>query len=315
MVDKKTQPITNTSGADGEEINSLSNMKAVVLLAGSVRASSFRRAVKRSLMNLPVTSEQTVIDTWKSQILATAKAHHIESLPIRVMLDRATPMWNIAQKEDERVKINLEQDPFEFRGTGGLMRDLADQYEDDDYLLTANAAQILTGQMTEVIRDLASVRADVTMVCLSDGTPTDIMLLRCGALRSIAKVGFVDLKEQALPQIAKSYDVRVVRREELAGLPIRTLSGYLDGLREYHRKQKGISRDHVLYDEEWRATFELIEPGAAVHESAIIHDSVIMSGAEVQANAVVVRSVVTPSGVVHNGQSAIDMIVDKTVGI
>ena len=311
MSRKLVQSKAKTHSLEGEVVHQLSDLKAVVLLAGSVRASNFRRAISRSFVNLPVTPQHTVIDTWQLQMDAVARQYKIDTLPIRVMLDRSTSTWQVPPFEHSSVTISLEQDPFEFRGTGGLLSDLAAQYEDHEFLLVANAAQILIGSMTDIIRDLAAIDADVAMVSLQDGTPTEIMLIRCGALRSVAKVGYVDLKEQALPHIAKNHDVRVVIRDQIAGFPIRTLSGYLDGLREYYRKQKGITQDHVLYDEEWRATFELIEKGAAVHESAIIHDSVILSGAQVGSNAVVVRSVVAPTGIIQEGQSAIDMIVGR----
>lgn len=286
----------------------LPGLAGVVLLAGSVRANALRRASGRLLLELPVEAGRSVMDIWHEQLTAAAVRFGVARLPVRVIVDKTTPLpannpWN------GRCDTRFEQDPFEYRGTGGLLRDLADQYGPDDRLIIANAAQILFEPLYEVAEALSQLDADVSIACRSDGSPTGVMLVRCGALGSLPKIGFIDLNEQALPTIARDHDVRVLRGPRQSGLPIRTLNDYLDALRQYHRVAQGRPTLLDPYAEDWQASFEVIEPGAVVNPSAVIHDSVVLEGATVEAGAVVVRSLVAPGAVVEEGRTVVEQIV------
>src|SRR5690606_20299334 len=98
------------------------------------------------------------------------------------------------------------RDPVEYRGIGGVLRDLAGDYHRDDYILVANAAQLLLSPLSELATLLAESDADgpadVSLISHRDGTPSGLMLIRCGSLWCIPQVGYVDMKEQALPMIA-----------------------------------------------------------------------------------------------------------------
>ena len=289
---------------------SLKGLRAVVMLAGTVRVSQLRRATGRSLLDLPVLPDSSVLDYWRLQLTEMAQIYQIDKLPVRVMLDRTAPLPRVTQMPGP-ICIQVEQDPFEFRGTAGLLSDLAREYGEDDYILVANAAEVLLEPLTDLVDALVSARSDVSMACLQDGTPSGLMLLKCGSLGDIPKVGYVDLKEQGLPTIARSHKVRVIRRNDYAGLPLRTRRGYIEALREFYRrvKETQTSADVLQDDEGWRAMFGLVETGAAVHPSAVIHDSVVLAGASVEAGAVLVRTVVCPTGVVRKDRSAVDCLV------
>lgn len=286
----------------------LGKVRGVVLLAGSVRANQLRKAVGRFHLELPVDAERCVMDIWHEQLTQTAAYFGLSQLKVRVIVDRASPMpasneWN------GRCDIRFEQDPFDFRGTGGLLRDLSTQYGPDDYLLIANASQLLFDPLHELAEQLADLHADVALACRADGSPTGIMLVRCGALASIPELGFIDLNEQALPAIAKEHDVRVLRTPRQYGVSIRALPEYLEALRQYHQHVAGRSVSSNPFHEDWRATFGIIEPGARVDPSAVVHDSVVLSGGKVEAGALLVRAVVCPGGTVHEGTAAVDCLV------
>lgn len=286
----------------------LAGLRAVVLLAGSVRPNQLRKAVGRFLLELPVDAQRCVMDIWHQQLTDAAVQWGHPRLPVRVIVDRTTALptnnpW------DGRCDVRFEQDPFEYRGTGGLLRDLACQYGPDDSLLIVNAMQLPLEPIAGVVHAMSKVRGDVVLACRTDGSPTGIMRVRCGALRSIPEVGFVDLNEQALPAIAREYDVRVVRRERPFGMPIRTLSDYLDAIRAFHRRANAGGTPSNPFTEDWKPTFEVIEERAQVHESAVVHDSVVLSGGRVEAGAVLVRAVVCPGAVVPERVTAVDCLV------
>ena len=303
----------NYSTIKGRPLGSCNDLKAVVLLAGTVRTSHLRRVINRSLLELPVTSNDKMIDHGQRQLVSLAHDAQLPQLPVRIMLDRATSPWDISTPPDSPISFSLEHDPYEFRGTGGLVRDLVEQYNDSDRLLIANAGQIQIGSLSTLVQDLYRLDADIVIAARTDGTPVDIVLTRCEALRSIAKIGYVDLKEQALPRIAKTKDVRVHKQSQFHSYPVRTHDAYLAALRQYYLSLQNSPSASLQQGEDWQSLFQIIEPDATVHESAIIHDSVILNGARVEHDAVVVRSIVSPTGVVRAGQSAFDCIVDSNM--
>jgi hypothetical protein len=201
-----------------------------------------------------------------------------------------------------RPGISVERDPIEYRGTGGVLKDLAKSYHPDDYLLVANAAQVLGSPLSQIMEELSEATADVRIATNLDGTPAGFMLLRCGCLDEIPKVGFVDMKEQGLAAIARRHSVSVVEREHPTGFPIRTLCDYMRAL----RTRRTLDDPSI---EEWQNALSIVESATDVVLPARIHDSVILGGGKVKAGAVVVRSVVCPGAVVHRGEVVIDEVV------
>jgi hypothetical protein len=287
-------------------VQKLGQVRAVVLLAGSVRASSLRKATDRFVMDLPINAQKTVLDCWHEHLDDLAFELGLDHLPARVMINRSSNT-NIDRPTQSRVQI--EQDPGAFRGTGGLISDVAKEYNDDEYIILANAAQILLTPLPRLVEAMAEKHADVALLCDKDYRPSGMTLIRCGALRGIPNVGFVDLNEQALPAIAQNHCVKACRYEHPASMPIRSRQNYLDAVRTHHKRSNNTCQltDHT-HDEDWRPTFGIIEPGAKVHPSAVIHDSVVLAGGQVHANAVLVRSVVGPQGRVSTGESAVECV-------
>ena len=134
-----------------------------------------------------------------------------------------------------------------------------------------------------------------------------VMLVRCAALRDLPHVGFCDFHEQALPLIAKRFVTRAVPRPSPVALPVRTRSGYIQALRQYHRTRQVAAGGHLA--EDWKPAFSIIEHGANVHPTAQLLDSVALRGARVEHGAVLVRSVVCPGAVVRRGRVLIDQLV------
>ena len=136
-----------------------------------------------------------------------------------------------------------------------------------------------------------------------------MILLRCGAVRAVNPVGFVDFNEQALPELAKSHRVKIKTFGAAISRSIRTRGGYLSALRAYHRRAGGRHEAVGPFAEDWRSTFGIVEPGGEVAEDVIVHDSVVMSGARVGPGAVLVRTVVCPGAVVAAGSRMVDQVV------
>lgn len=317
-------PATRETQAGGSP---LQRLRALVLLGGSVRPTALGVATCRSVLDLPLDENGSVLTGWLDQAVDLARAVGIDKLPVRVMVNHKSPEPASADPRHYGA-YRVERDLSEYRGTGGVLRDLANDYADDDLIVVANAAQVLLDPLPSIVAAMEKAGGDVTVVSHDDGTPSGLMLVACKTLRRIAEAGYVDMKEQALPQIAAQFDVRVVCRRRPTGLPIRTLEDYIHALRFHHRRKghpkagagaaasgpggPGGSNGSLGVEalaEDWSPLFSLVEPGAIVDPTARIHDSIVLEGGVVEAGAVLVRSVVCPGGVLRRDKTAMEVFV------
>ncbi|MBI1372727.1 MAG: hypothetical protein GC159_08200 [Phycisphaera sp.] len=287
----------------------LRKLRAVVLLSGMIRPTRLYTALGTSLLDLPIDGRRRLLNYWGDHVSDLAAALDRETIPVRVLIDR-TSSEPVTRHDSSVVGFSVERDLQELRGTGGVLHDMSADYHDDDYLLVANGTQVLTEPLYRLAWELAGLRSDVSLVAHDDGVPSGLMLVRCGALRDIAPRGFIDMKEQALPQIAQSYRVTVLRRARTTGLPIRSLLDYIDALLYSHARLASVDGVVELstLEPSLQSTFSIIEPTAKVHPSVRVHNSVIMDGATVEEGAVVVRSIVCPQCVVGPGSIVVGEI-------
>lgn len=281
-------------------------LAGVVLLAGSIRDSSLSLGIGRSLLDLPLATGQSILGRWCEAASLLAETLGIDVLPVRVMLSSRCRR-PVVPGGASRLRIMVDLDPGELRGTGGLLQELAQSYAEDELLLVATGTQVLCGALTSLATSLAT-HGDIALLSNSAGESAGLMLASCGALASIQGLGYVDLKEQALPELARRLDVKVVKAPVTAN-SVRTLAGYLSAVRSTACKEPARERLQEPYFEDWFKTFEVREDGASVDEEAMIHDAVVLSGSRVGANAVVVRSVVCPGASVAPGAIVCDQVV------
>ena len=125
------------------------HLRAVVLLAGSIRPSEMFRAVGCSPLHLPVDQTHTLIHWWHDQIEALVERLGLARIVTKVMVDRQSRPPTTANLNG-RVLTSVKTDPSEYRGTASLLKDVADTYADDDLLLVASAFQLLTQPLADL---------------------------------------------------------------------------------------------------------------------------------------------------------------------
>lgn len=231
------------------------------------------------------------------------------------MVDRTSIIPTTPRGGDD-LKVSIGQDPKDYRGTAGILRDISMNDDKDSYLLVTNGNQVLLEPLETLAHDLSRRGGDVVLLAHDDGTPMGLMLLRVGAIRGVREAGFMDFKEQVLPELAKEFDVRVLSRERTTGLPVRTLDAYIAALTAHHKQRAGKPAfDDEAGSEQWFSTFAIIEPSNTIHPTARIHDSVVLRGARIGAGAVIVRSVVSGTANIRPGFLASDRVVDRSTDL
>lgn len=286
----------------------LANLAAVFMLAGSLKANVLRRATGRLGLELPVGANRRVMDAWREQLTALAESNGLSNLNVRIIVD---PMAGLELGEQRwgPLRVNVESDPADYRGTGGLLRDLVSRYDDDQFVLVCHAGQLLFAPLPDMVDRLLQAKADVALLSQPDGAPSGIKLMRCGSLRAISPVGFVDLNEQAMPKIAERFDAKVVRWDRVTGRTLRSAGTYLEALRAYHLLAKGQNEPMHPLAEDWKSSYSIMESGSLVSEKAVIHDSVVLQGSRVESGAVVARSIICQGVNIRRGQHVIDRVV------
>ena len=288
--------------------SSLARLRALILLSGSIRSSPLADACGRSVLDLPLDNEGSIFNHWLLQASELARYAGLEKLPVRVMVNRNAPEPVSAAPKFVGT-FRVERDLSEYRGTGGVLRDLAADYADDDLVMVCNAAQILLDPLPAIATALRRKEGDVAVVSHEDGTPSGVYLITCKALRDIPEVGYVDMKEQALPLIAQKHAVTVLHCRRPTALPVRTADDYVEAMKHYHGRKSGRPTVSDPLAENWQPTFQMVEQGAVVDPRAHVHDSIVLKGGVVEAGGVVVRSIVCPGGVVKKDRPRVDQVV------
>ncbi len=285
----------------------LSKLRAVVLLGGTVRPTGLSAAIGRSVLELPITSGRSLLDLWCDQASELARLAG-RKLIVRVLIDKAVlPVKSVA--DHPQIELQMHRDPFELRGTGGILKDATADLADDDYILVAAANQVINEPLARIAESLAAMGGDVCIIAHEEGQPSNIMLLRRGVLKGIQDVGFADLKEQAMPAIARNHSVQVKFYPQAIGRPVRALKDYIQAVRWYHRSLKNDPQSADPFAEDCVATFSIVEAGVTLPPTSQALDSVVLAGAKVGRNSSIVRSVICPGAIVPDSAVVMDQVV------
>ncbi len=279
-------------------------LAAVVLMAGSVRQTDLGRGTQRAILDLPLRNRWTIGECWSEHVEELRRDWELPDLP---MVVAANSIAGVPKLAASFPNTTVRVDSGEARGSGGALRDVTRGFDPNAYVLAAPGHALTREPIAPLLERLAATGADAVIHASEASTPSGFFLLRCGALDGVSVNGFADLKEQVLPQLAKTRDVRVVRTATPLPVAVRSLEGYMRALRAASDTgQLGADAGPL---EDWRSAFAIVEDDAEVHSTARLHDSVVLAGGHVGPGALVVRSVVGAGGVVKAKETVFDRVV------
>lgn len=279
----------------------------MIILYGSVRTTPLSRRIDRSLLDLPLNTG-TVLSHHLSNAQACVRRFELKDFELRVLVDTESQPPVDPGKSDG-VKYVIQQDASPIRGVAGVLADATRDMDDDEYIIVSSGAQVYLEPLDDLVHAMVKKNADVTFVSSVDGSPVGVWLIRCGVLKSVKSIGYVDLKEQSLDAWKSEHKVCVVERPRPYAHSMRSLMEYLGAIRAAAAGfGAGVTIDEDPYREDWESTFTVVEPGATVASDAVLHDSIVLNGATVGKGAIVVRSVICPGAVVSAGARVTDQV-------
>lgn len=286
---------------------------ACVLLAGGLRKQPITAATGLSVLDLYVTSRQTLLGFWLERLLAfgTSEAGAPE---VRVMHCANTPAP--APPRGAGVCVRIAEDRQPYRGPAGIARDTCLDLPQDSLVLIAEAGRLPLADLRPLVADHIVAGADVTVAANEDGSPSGVYLARCSTLSIVPARGFMDLKEQWLSRVNSRGSIVRVSRLPSPGMPmLRTRAQFIRAVRLLAGSPagepgfptglfRGAGPAHRLRS--------VVAEGAHVDDGALIVDSVVMPGATVEAGSVVARSIVCPGAIVRRGEERVDVVVSSS---
>lgn len=286
-------------------------LRRIVLLAGGTARSELAAASGRPAVTLPVGEGRTLLDVWAERLTGVANLLGAASLEVLVAVDRDAELGSLIERSSTpHVRFAAVRDGTEYRGTAGVIRDLTADVDPDDRILVAPANQAFLGDLDAAVRALDTAGEGVLVAPHGRGDHAALFLLRRERFERVPEIGYVDLKEQALPAFRECGPVRVVRSGSVRSMPLRAREDYLRILRCVHRPLAPAGAGGA-YAEDWERSFAVIEAGAEVDPGAFVQDSVVLAGARVESGAVVARSVVCAGVCVRRGESAVERVLSR----
>lgn len=326
-------------------------LRHVFLLSGAPRPGGFLANLGCNVLDLPVDGEADLLDLWCERLTQAMGEDRLSAASVQVLCDPRIPLPRESGPRGPGVRVALRRDSRAHRGTGGALRDAIDRFDADDeeLALVLPAAQFPSAALPPLIARALEVNADAVVICAGHDAPPVGFIVRCGLLRAIRNAGYIDLKEQALAQFARTHDVCVIRAADVVAQHIATLEDYLQSLSLAaldadetfespidraslgevsidcsSRAGDGVadvlmapaispSRSPVMRDAfaclEGRSRFAIVQNGAVAEDGAVLHDAVALAGSVVHRGAIVARSVLTAGAIVGPNEVIVDRIV------
>ncbi len=304
-------------------------LRSCALLAGGLKPSPLAAEAGLSPLDLLLAPGLTLMQLWCDKLAQLAAAEGTTPLAVRIVWGGASPAPSpacAAREEGGALTLQLAQEPRSYRGPAGVARDvcLAEEGADDDLFLLADAARAVLGDLTPLLVEHRRRDADVSIAHEADGSPSGLYLASRRSLALAQQDGYQDLKEQWLPKVRRG-GLRIEAIQlpaESATSPVRTRQQALAVAASLARERSvlgavqregGVERvgrsGLRLAPGVVRAGVTVLDPQAAVSDTAVVVDSIVMAGAVVEREAVVARSIICPGAAVEAGAKVVDAVI------
>jgi UDP-N-acetylglucosamine 2-epimerase (non-hydrolysing) len=282
-----------------DEISSHGHLFAAVILAGGIRPSPLIQALGQPTLCLPINDRQSLLTAWLDALQETGGCESVtvvvssesDATAVRQTLEE------IRRCELTELPVKVIVEPARWRGTGGIMRDVASQMIDADCVLMVEGTCLPPAGLHELVNSLQGTTIAAVGVS-SRMQPAGAFAVLREAFQFVPAIGFFDIKEQLLPALYANQ--RGAKAVEIAQQVVRLRSreGYLlavASLLKLREQFTGARRPILAATVSPQARVVgscLIARGVVIEPGAVVHDSIVLEDAVIRSGAVVSRSVI-----------------------
>lgn len=279
---------------------------AVILLAGGLRTSDLHQSLGFPAAGLPLEPRRTVLQSWVEVLRADDRLRGARlSLTCSSERDREWFSAEVRRLTNAGpIEVTLDRRPH--RGVGGVVADTVSEFDQD---LDVVVVEVNTLPPPSVSIALDALRESASLVVGSsiDDRPAGVVVLKRRVLEIVPRIGYLDLKEQFLPQAVARGFRAVAARITPTAVRISDRRNYLRAVRIWQETRRLPDAGHR--SSSTGSGRSVICEGAVVHDRSVIRDSVVLPGAVIAGGAVVARSVVGPMIRIPENTIVVDGIV------
>lgn len=267
-----------------------------VVLAGGLKASPLQAACPISVLDLPLTASETVMNALLRRIgeVADAISQTIETIVVYgppVPAPRALPA-------PAGVAMRVIEETRRWRGAAGVVRDACEHTPSEVDILVLEGARWFGTALAPIVEQHRRSESSATISKLPDDSPAGVYVLSSSTLKLIPAKGFMDLKEQFLARVmSTSRTAGVYGLNSPGSIALRTRADLLEASHAAGGRTKGGS---------------LVHPDAVVDPSAHVVDSVVMAGAHIGEGAILARSIALDGSRLPPWSEVTDAVVGPT---
>ena len=286
-----------------------------IILAGGLRKSPLHDELGMHELCLPLDDGRTLLAAWLETLGASGGCKDAA-----IVVSDAEDAQEIQRHLDEsadfrhdlpHVQVIVERGRW--RGTAGVLRDVADGMVGSEILVAVEAACLPPSSLTPLLASIATGSEGVVGVG-SHFDPAGVYGFRRSAMKHVPSVGYFDLKEQLLPEMyTRNASVHAVCVTETV-IRLRDREGYLQAISwlvgsEDNGESRHCSSVTTIAPSVRLVGTCLIDSNAKLEDGVIVRDSVVLDGAVVGIGAVVNRSVIGSGAVIAAGHIVTNAVV------
>lgn len=275
---------------------------SVLILAGGLNPTPLQQSMGFPVAGLPLGRDRTLLASWLALVdesLGTARrsAHLLCGTP-------SDEQWFVAELRRSTTSVlgvGVRRDGRPHRGVCGILADTALECDLAEWLLVIELNS-LPPKSLEPLLAAAGDGASMVVGSSRDERPVGAFLLRRDLLGDVPRIGYLDLKEQFLPQlVARGHRITAA---ELSATSVRMTDrrNYLRGIRIWQSENPAGDRPSNI------AGHSVVAAGVELSPDAFVIDSVVLPGASIGPKCVVARSVVGPLIRLPEGSVLVDAV-------
>lgn len=261
----------------------------VLFLAGGPSQPPLQASMGFPVAGLPLDAGRTLLSCWLGLIERSFSAGP-DSIHVLTSCSRDADWFSAELRRAGGIarSVDVRVDARGHRGVCGLLADTVAAIAPADWLLVVELNSLPPASLRPILRESGGADVPLLVGGSRDSRPSGVFRLRTELLAQVPRLGYLDLKEQFIPQLVARG--RRVELAELAETAVRLTDrrNYLRAIRIWQSMGRSVGTPPSI------AGNSLVCDGVEISPGGFVLDSVVLPGATIGRGSVVARSVIGP---------------------